>query len=85
MQDIEIRRTVEATRAISIDANPAIYPGVNGDPDEVVVALEIDSLGDDRNGTGRDAFAIPLSVLEATIARLRLVQIEASALAEELT
>jgi hypothetical protein len=41
MQEIEIRRSLQAEEVVSFQANPAIVPGVNGEPDRVVIALEI--------------------------------------------
>jgi len=84
MQEIEIRRAVPSKLALTIQANPAVVPGENGEPDEVVVALEIATRDDESEPMIQEAFAVTPSQIVPLIDRLRTVLSETLDLAEEL-
>lgn len=78
MQDIEIRRTLEAEEIAEFHANPAVIAGVNGEPDKVVVGVEIIVPGE-----GVRAFSMSIEMCDQAYATLGRASVLACALEED--
>jgi len=89
MQEIEIRRSLEAEEVVSFQANAAVLPGVNGEPDRAVIALEMVAglIESEEQGTQfamSRVFSIEIRDAAGFVSQLDRARSLALALAEEL-